>query len=226
MPSRQELEEINDQLQVQIKELEERLRNAPPPEVLEENEGLRAELESASKQLTEARRQADSLKESVRILQQRRQNELLEMQEARLRMEDLREIEVSRLGEEARRLASERLNMEDEARAKDSQVLQARREVAQAETKAGNYKKQMELAVRNMETSKSETAKARTEISRLEQVNNKALTQIAHLQELPDRPLWFDLLELLSSRPGWILLVMLILLTMWMVASVVGWMLS
>lgn len=203
MTTRAELEEVNDELQVRVEQLEAAL----------EESVARDEYERVNGRLSETEAERDHLRETVRNHELRRQNELLEIQEARRRLEELREMDLRRLGEESRKLAGEREEMAqertllEEERATERELLErelqkARREAEQARTQAEGWKNQSQEIFRRMQDTEQQARAGELKIRSLEATNHGLKLALEEAANRPPRTAGAEMLHQLAENTG------------------------
>jgi chromosome segregation ATPase len=233
--SRQELEQINDQLQVQLKEAQDQLKNAPPPSLAEENARLLEEMEELQQSLEESERRTRELRETLTAKELGRQNELLQLEQDRERVKELREMDVQRIEQRAREMASERDRWQTEMDAKEEELRSAKIARFEAENRERGWKEQSTEASKRMREAETRMNKAleqvgplEAKVQRLEREHNQALTQVQCLQDRPlRRSLIIEMFDSLSERWGcWLMLLVVTIflgMAIYVVSSIVSW---
>jgi len=216
--TKQELEEINGNLQVQILFLEEQLRKSPPRELEEENNSLKDEIEDLRARLEDSEAARANLREMVDAYQRQRANELAELAESRQQLSDRRQNELNRLGEEAARLAGERAELVTERERLSEQVAAARSAELQAQTSADNWKKQSTEMYTRMTRAQEEKRGAVEKLQAQELNYDRLARQMEHVQTRDTRAGWIQLLELMAENAGtlWV-----IVLGFWVLISAI-----
>jgi chromosome segregation ATPase len=200
--NRQELEETNDNLQVEIAGLQQELLNAPPAKLAEENSRLQDEMEGLRVQLEDSENLRASLQGMVTAFQQQRANELAELEEGRRQLRDLRQIELNRLGEEASKLAGEWDLLAEERETMQEEAAQAKSAERAALTSAEGWKRQSTEMFDRMTKAMAEKQTAGEQLQLRELEITRLGTQVQRLRETDTRAGWIQFLELLSNNAG------------------------
>lgn len=222
--NRQQLEEINDNLQVEIASLQQQLLNAPPPPALaEENEWLKEEIGALQGQLEDSEAVRSNLRAMVDAFQQQRANELAELAEARQQLSDRRQNELNRLGEAAAQIAQEREELATEREELEEEIVAAQSAKQSALTSAKGWERQSTEMYSRM--TRAETAKQRAvEQLQLRELDiTKLSTQVQRLREMDTRAGWIQFVELLANNAGMLWLIFLAFAMLISVALLANW---
>lgn len=221
MPTNQDLQEINDYLLGENERLQAELRNATPDDRQEELRALQDENRLLREQLRESETQRLDLRETVNTYNARRQNELAQMESERRQMERLREIEVGRLEIEARKLAVERQQTQAESQQKNKEIAGLHQQAQQSETTIRTMTEQAKQQAERVLRLQSQFSKAQTEarereyaLTDLRQEHRSVQSQFRELQETPPRSLTVELFEMLTEKPGCLLLIIIALIVL------------
>jgi len=220
--TRQELEEINDQLQVKIEDLTEQVK-----EKESENGQMQERIGILQERLRLSETEKLDLRESLRTYQQQRQTTLYEDQEARKRIEEIKQIELNKLNEAAQGLAQERVEMlerldakELEIEARDLEIKGLKNEIFQARTSAEGWQKQAAEAARMLRESQLERGKDQALVRDTEASHKRALSEIERLRKASPYPAWIGILETMGQHQG---LYIMVLLTLGIIMLLIHW---
>lgn len=203
MTTRAELEETNDRLQSRIEQLETELGESVP----------REDYEAQSERLREVVSERDDLRETVRTYELRRQNELLQAQEDRARMEERRQIDLDRLGDASRKLAEERARMQEERRSAEEswaaererlegELGKAQAAERRARTQAENWEKMSTKAADDRLQALTKARESEVTIRTLEANNHGLHSALERIRNAPPRPAWVEFLDLMGNNVG------------------------
>jgi chromosome segregation ATPase len=221
--TRQELEEINDNLQVQIAGLQKELLNAPPRELAEENERLKEEITELRAQLEDSEAVRSNLRGMVDAFQRQRANELAELREGREQLSDLRQIELNRLGEAATQLAAEREELATEREEMEEEVTAATSAREKALATAEGWRKQSTEMYQRMTRAQEEKERAVEKLQVRELDFTRLSSQVQDLRMADTRAEWIQFVELLANNAGMIWLILLGFTLLMFLLSVVIW---
>lgn len=224
MATKEELLEINDQLQIDLDRALEQLRQVHPGMSDAEREKLLDVITRLNNRFEESERERLHAAQMLQALTAA-QTGLEKI------FDEKEQILLARLNEEARKMAEERRLYVEETQELRAEMTDLRRELTQTETARENQNRQLASqstaltrAENTAHTLESQNKIQQGEIARLRSQLNAADRKFQnYLEERPPFPMLLAFLLKLSEHPGWIFIALILIVFAHLIFSVVSW---